>query len=478
MREGGRFHSLRPALIVTRREVRDQFRDWRIIFPVIALTLFFPGLMNFTAQQAVQFVERYGAPVVADRLIPFLLMIVGFFPISVSLVIALDSFVGEKERHSIEPLLSSPLTDVQLYLGKLLAATLPPLLASYLGIGVYLFAISRTVGWHGSPVLLLQVFLLSTVQAIVMVSGAVVVSAQTTSTRGANLLASFIIIPMALLVQGESMIMFWGRYSTLWWVILGMLLIAGLLIRTGLAQFNREELLGRELDTLNLRWIWHTYTRGLTGKARSPFDWLARELGRAFRLGLLPVVFMTAAMSLGLWAGASQAEVFALPPGLVRLEDLGPGFIQGLEDIEFFSAAGVVQLWMHNMRVLLLASILGVFSFGVLGIIVLMLPMMVIGYFMASMAHLGMPPLLFLAGLVAPHGLLEIPALIIAGAAIMRLGATMATPVRGSSMSEAWLCSLADWTKVILGVAAPLMLAAALIEVFVTPYVAVWLFGG
>ncbi len=77
MREGGRFHSLRPALIVTRREVRDQFRDWRIIFPVIALTLFFPGLMNFTAQQAVQFVERYGAPVVADRLIPFLLMIVG-----------------------------------------------------------------------------------------------------------------------------------------------------------------------------------------------------------------------------------------------------------------------------------------------------------------------------------------------------------------------------------------------------------------
>ena len=42
--------SLRMALIVTRREVRDQLRDWRIIFPIVMLTIFFPGLMNFTAR--------------------------------------------------------------------------------------------------------------------------------------------------------------------------------------------------------------------------------------------------------------------------------------------------------------------------------------------------------------------------------------------------------------------------------------------
>ncbi len=53
--------NLRPALIVTRREIRDQFRDWRIITPIIVLTVLFPGLMNFTAQQAIQFVQRYGA---------------------------------------------------------------------------------------------------------------------------------------------------------------------------------------------------------------------------------------------------------------------------------------------------------------------------------------------------------------------------------------------------------------------------------
>lgn len=49
-------------------------------------------------------------------------MVVGFFPASFSLVIALETFVGEKERKSLEPLLAAPLTNTQLYLGKMLAA--------------------------------------------------------------------------------------------------------------------------------------------------------------------------------------------------------------------------------------------------------------------------------------------------------------------------------------------------------------------
>ncbi|HSO27036.1 MAG TPA: ABC transporter permease subunit, partial [Anaerolineales bacterium] len=268
--------ALRPALIVTRREVRDQFRDWRILFPMAVLTLFFPALMEFTARQAVDFVQRYGAPVVGDRLIPFLLMVVGFFPISVSLVIALESFVGEKERHSIEPLLSSPLSDQSLYLGKLLAALVPPLAASYLGITVYLAGLYLRIGWQPDPTLLLQIFLLTTVQAVLMVSGAVVVSSQTTSVRAANLLASFIIIPMALLIQAESIVMFWGRYEVLWWAILGQALVIGLLVRSGLAYFNREELLGRELDSLNLLWSWRVFRQTLRSGATSIVDWYRR----------------------------------------------------------------------------------------------------------------------------------------------------------------------------------------------------------
>jgi uncharacterized membrane protein SpoIIM required for sporulation len=469
---------LRPAFIITRREVRDQFRDWRIIFPVVVLTLIFPALMNFTAGQLVGFVERYGASVIGERLIPFLLMVVGFFPISVSLVIALESFVGEKERRSIEPLLSSPLSDVQVYLGKLLAAMVPPLIASYLGIGVYLVGVFLQVGWRPPPVLLIQILLLTTVQAVVMVSGAVVVSSQTTSVRAANLLASFIIIPMALLIQGESVVMFWARYDVLWLAILGLIVIAGLLIRTGVAHFNREELLGRELDTLNFKVGFRVFLTAFTGRARSPRQWYRLEVLPTLRRLFIPIGMMVLAQILAIWAGAREAHQFVLPTEIVNLDHLNGGFIKGLEAISFFSPSGVGIVWFHNLRSILLATLAGIFSFGVLGIIILMLPLALISYIMVNVAGAGFSPWLFITGLVLPHGLLEIPAIILAGAAILGLGGTLAAPAHDCTIGEAWLHALADWAKIMVGLVVPLLLGAALIEVFVTPRLAILLLGG
>ena len=156
-------------------------RDWRIIVPIVLLTVIFPFLANWGAGRMVQWVGQYDAEIVGERLIPFLLMIVGFFPISFSLIIALESFVGEKERRSLEPLLSTPVTDTQLYIGKTLSSTVPPLVGSILGISVYLVGVYINVGWMPSPMLLFQIILLNVIQALVMVSGAVVVSSQTTS---------------------------------------------------------------------------------------------------------------------------------------------------------------------------------------------------------------------------------------------------------------------------------------------------------
>ena len=109
-----------PVWLVTKRELRDQLRDWRILFPLIVLTLVFPFLMNEVARSAVEFVSQYGGTLLVDRLVPFSVLIIGFFPITISLVVALESFVGEKERGTIEPLLSTPLKDWHMYVGKLL----------------------------------------------------------------------------------------------------------------------------------------------------------------------------------------------------------------------------------------------------------------------------------------------------------------------------------------------------------------------
>jgi len=473
------WQDLQAALVITRREIRDQFRDWRIIAPIIILTIFFPGLMNFTAQRAVSFVQTYGAEIIGDRLIPFLLMVVGFFPISVSLVIALESFVGEKERRSIEPLLSTPLTDEQLYLGKLMAVIFPPLIASYLGITVYLIGVYRQVGWQPNLTLLIQVLALATVQTLVMVSGAVVVSSQTTSVRAANLLASFIIIPMALLLVGESMIMFWARYNILWWVIFGQAVIAGLLIRTGIAHFNREELLGRELDTLNVSWAWRTFWSAFLGGYQTLRTWWNVQVGGTLRGLRIPILISLALTVAGSLFGAHQAGVYRIPPEYVNWGDLDRGMVAALQEvgpIRFFSVQGVGVVFLHNLRVIGLASILGIFSFGVLGMIVLLLPFGIIGFLASTAARTGFSPWQFLGAFVLPHGLLEIPAIIISGALILRLGVTMVTPAPDSSIGEAWLRSLAEWTRIMLVVVVPLLFGAAVIEVFLTPQIALWFF--
>jgi uncharacterized membrane protein SpoIIM required for sporulation len=310
-----------------------------------------------------------------------------------------------------------------------------------------------------------------------MVSGAVVVSSQTTSVRAANLLASFIIIPMALLIQGESIIMFWARYNVLWWAIIGQLLIAGLLLRTGIAHFNREELLGRELDTLNLRWSWRTFKSAFWGQSRSLVGWYQNELADTLRSMAIPIGMIALAFAAAVWIGAGQARLFVLPAELLDWRQLDQGFLQGLEGIQFFSVAGVGTVWLHNLRVVALATVLGIFSFGVLAVIVLMLPFIIIGYFMANMANVGLNPIVFITALVLPHGILEIPAIILAGAAILHLGATFAAPAHGQAIGEAWLRSLADWAKVMLGLVLPLLLGAALLEVLLTPRLAVWILG-
>ena len=122
------------------------------------------------------------------------------------------------------------------------------------------------------PLLVVQIVVLTTVQALVMVTGAVVVSSQTTSTRAANLLASFIIIPMSMLVMLESMIMVQPhqRYL-LWYIIVGLLVTVMLLVRMGARIFNREELLGRSLDQLNLRWAWRIFWAKFRGPDRRSF---------------------------------------------------------------------------------------------------------------------------------------------------------------------------------------------------------------
>ena len=465
------WRDIQPALAITKREVRDQLRDWRIIFPVLGLTVFFPFLMNFTAKTALDFVSKYGASLIADRLVPFLFMVVGFFPISVSLVIALESFVGEKERGSIEPLLNTPLKDWQIYLGKLLSSTIPPLLSSYIGMTVYLVGLAITKVTLPGINVLIQLVALTTIQAVVMVAGAVIVSTQTTSVRASNLLASFIVIPSALLIQGESVVIFWGDYTTLWWVVFGMTIFSILLVRVGLAHFRREELLGREIDVLNFRWGWKVFYSSFKSGADSIGSWY-RSVFTAINANWIPIVIVTGMFIVGVYIGYLQTFRFKISLDQIGVNNIQNQLVDIMKNTPIYSSTSIMGYFWQNLRVLLLALPLGLFTFGVVGVLPGIASLGIMGYLMGLLNQAGLTPLQFFSAFILPHGIFEIPAAIIATASVFRSGALVATPDPNRSVSEIILQSLAQWVKIMLGVVIPLLLVAACVEAWVTPRIA------
>lgn len=128
------------------------------------------------------------------------------------------------------------------------------------------------------------------------------------------------------------------------------------------------------------------------------------------------------------------------------------------------------------MRTLILSLLLGTFTFGVLGVLPVMLTFGLLGYLMGMVAHNGIPAWQYFVGLVLPHGIIEIPAVVLACAAVLKMGAILATPTPGKTIGEVWLVCLADWFKVMVGVVVPLLLVAAAIEAWLTPRIALWLF--
>ncbi|MBV6396288.1 MAG: hypothetical protein HFACDABA_01886 [Anaerolineales bacterium] len=466
---------LQYVWLLSRRELRDQLRDWRILTPLLILTIGFPFLMNLVAYYAVDLTNQYGGDLIVDRLVPFSILTIGFFPITISLLGALESFVGEKERGTIEPLLSLPLADWQLYLGKLTVGIVSPLISSFTSTGIYLFMVTRQGLDMPDPLVFVQLFLLTIAHALLMISAAIVISVQSTSVKAANLLASFVIIPITMLMMGETALFIRLDNQVLWCAVLAVIIMAGLLVRLGLAHFQREYLLGRDIDVLNLRWMWKTFWEYFRGGAQNVGGWFSVSLKTTFAKLTRPIAVLLVIAAASVWVGYAASQVYlpqyysATGMETERLDALRARLSENgnLENISgSITAAG---LFAHNFRSTFAIVFMGLFSFGVLGLVLYVINIGQIGVIIALFQLAGYPPgPLLLAG-VAPHGIFEIPALIISCAAVLHIGLTLVTPQAHRTLGEVMLEALADWLKVTLAIVAPLLAVAAVIEAYITP---------
>ncbi|HIE57135.1 MAG TPA: hypothetical protein EYP88_02730, partial [Anaerolineales bacterium] len=122
------------------------------------------------------------------------------------------------------------------------------------------------------------------------------------------------------------------------------------------------------------------------------------------------------------------------------------------------------------------ATFLSLFTFGVLNTLIVALPFAVIGYLSGVAAGAGGPLLAVIAASIIPHGVLEIPAIALAGAATLRLGATLVTPAPEYTIGESLVRALGDWARLMVALIIPLFFIAAILEVYVTPWVLLQLF--
>ena len=238
--------NMTPIVVVARRELEEICTDWRMLVPMLVLTFGVPLLLLLAVLTTLRYLPTVS---LANWLIPLSLLLCAFLPIGLSLVNASESFVGERERNTLEALLAVPVGDSEIYFGKLAAALLLPACSSALAIatfaGTFMLLAPASLAGHLTLGLLGAIIGMAALKTLAMVAVTTVISIHSTTVRAANLLATFVLVPMGGLVHIESTLLTSQHGQSLLYIALALASAAALLIYVGLSTFNREAVLAR-----------------------------------------------------------------------------------------------------------------------------------------------------------------------------------------------------------------------------------------
>ncbi len=170
-------------------------------------------------------------------------------PLMTSAVIAADSFAGEKERKTLEALLHTPTSDLELYAGKVLAPWLAAVAVSTIGwIAFVTVASLFGAGIVGRPIALtprwlIFVLVLAPGVAALAVGVLVHVSARVRGFQEAYQLGGLVVLPLVALLLGQlSGVLYLDLLASVLLAALVWLLAVGTLA-IGYRSFRRERLL-------------------------------------------------------------------------------------------------------------------------------------------------------------------------------------------------------------------------------------------
>ena len=170
-------------------------------------------------------------------------------PLIIPTTIAAYSIVGEKTNRSLEPLLATPISTVELLAGKCIAAVIPGMLTTYIAFGIFITGtffidISPVVrAYLLGPTWIVGIVFLGPILAVIASIFAIFISSRVSDPRVAEQLSSLVILPLMLVFGG---VLIGKLVINLWFMIIAILIslvAAVILLYFGTVVFDRENIL-------------------------------------------------------------------------------------------------------------------------------------------------------------------------------------------------------------------------------------------
>ncbi len=271
----------RKALLIARRELRETIRDPNLVLPLVVLPVMIGAMAGMTAffsfsgqpgavgtavtnaaldQLPAAAVQRLGnlpAPsgertaTLQVLLKAFSIPLFWIIPVALTPAVAADSFVGERERASLEPLLATPVSPWQVLLGKLLAATVPAVIGTWIGVLVFwlMTLLSRSALYPrmllGDGDWVFSLVVLAPLIGLFTAGVAALISTRVSGYRVAYQLNGLIVLPVVLVLIPATAFLFLVTSAALVWVAGFFVVLDAVVIAWARGLFTRERLLSR-----------------------------------------------------------------------------------------------------------------------------------------------------------------------------------------------------------------------------------------
>nr|MBC7245052.1 ABC transporter permease subunit [Chloroflexota bacterium] len=172
-------------------------------------------------------------------------------PLIVPVNIAAYSIAGEKTTRSLEPLLATPITTIELLMGKNLAAAIPAVLATWGGFLLYALGANllidnpKVLAALFDPEWWLAIAVVGPLLSILSVNFSLMVSSRVNDPRAAEQLSAVVILPLLLVFFGQ--LAGWIVFNLQLVLISALVLVAVdvLMVFVAIRLFQRETILTR-----------------------------------------------------------------------------------------------------------------------------------------------------------------------------------------------------------------------------------------